>query len=207
MKTLKRFLIVAVAALAFTACNNNDNAENMLFDWQIDENWVQSNGNFSYQNIEEFLVDTNSISCTDSYWYSEGKPYLPYCEDTDFHYGFIFTEEICYAYYTYLIPDYDIVKYARYTWSYDANTKEMTMTPVTNKDKKYTVKVVGLSDEQIVIDGYICGFGENHGLLKDGSKGLYSAHGIYPRNIMKKSTYWTLEKVLSEGIETADPNN
>ncbi len=83
----------------------------------------------------------------------------------------------------------------------------MTMTPITNKDKKYTVKVVGLSDEQIVIDGYICGFDEFRGLLKDGSLGLYSEYGIYPRNILKKNTYWTLEKVLSEGIETADPNN
>ncbi len=95
MKIFRRFLMVAVAALAFTACNDiTDNPDNLQHEWQADEYWEQINGNVTYQNIEEFLIDTNSISCTDSYWYLEGKPYLPYCVDTDFFYGFIFTEEI-----------------------------------------------------------------------------------------------------------------
>ncbi len=205
MKTLKRFLTIAVAALAFTACNNNDNAENMLFDWQIDENWVQSNGNFSDVDVEEFLIGIGGVKQTKLYWYQDGKPYYDEAEVLEGGpiWGFIFTEEVCYLYWTYLSPTPQFY-FAKHSWNYERESKALTITWLSKPDRTFSGTIQGLSEEKIIIDGCLCTFDNNRVIrLKDGTLDSCSNHGIYPRYIMEKGTYQdiTLEKLLTEGIE------
>ncbi len=193
--------MVAVAALAFTACNNDD-----LYPWEEEMNkWIENNDGIDAMLIREAIIDMGCILSTAEYHYKDGKPYLRdnlvdgtghnparliFCDDGTCYHAW-WDEASMYG---------GGLMYGKYFWSYDHETRSITTWSDTRPNEGVmTAKVVAISETRVIFDGNICGTANFTAKLKEtGEYVKYLEYGIYLRYVMEPDDM-TLEYLLENG--------